>query len=52
MVTMNAFQPETPETVELMLKKIRDIANEKCPEFLPHLDDLERQLALEYLREC
>lgn len=52
MVTMKAFQPEKPEAVELMLKKIRDIANEKCPEFLPHLDDLERQLALEYLREC
>lgn len=35
-----------------VLRKIRDIANEKCPEFLPHLDDLERQMALEYLREC
>lgn len=35
-----------------VLRKIRDIANEKCPEFLPYLDDLERQLSLEYLRGC
>lgn len=49
MVTIKNFQPETDISV---LRKIRDIANEKCPEFLPHLDDLERQMALEYLREC
>lgn len=35
-----------------LLRKIRDIANEKCPEFLPHLQDLELQLALEPLRNC
>lgn len=35
-----------------LLKRIKDIAREKCPEFLPHLDDLELQLSLEYLREC
>lgn len=51
-VTIKNFQPKIPKTVELMLREIRDIANEKCPEFLPHLDDLERQLSLEYLREC
>ena len=36
----------------VLWRKIEDIAREKCPEFLPHLDDLERQLSLEYLREC
>lgn len=35
-----------------LLRKIRDIASEKCPEFLPHLQDLELQLALEPLRNC
>ena len=49
MVTIKSFQPKTDISV---LRKIRDIANEKCPEFLPHLDDLERRLSLEYLRRC
>lgn len=35
-----------------LMRKIEDIAREKCPEFLPHLEDLKLQLALEPLREC
>jgi hypothetical protein len=50
MVTLKNMSFEVP--MPDILRTIRDIANKKCPEFLPHLDDLERQLSLEYLRGC
>ena len=34
----------------ILWRRIQDVAREKCPEFLPHLEDLELQLALDFLR--
>lgn len=48
-ITLNKMVPVEPKESKV-LQRVKQIATEQCPDFIPHLEQLERELQMEHLR--